>query len=218
MIEFNGELSDVCKNYMLKKEVKGAFFVSLIVAIIFSIPVIIATILKHWIFILGIPFLILIIILASIPPSEKAYSLIMPTRISIKNEIIKSESERFCYTKSILNIKKVVDIGECYHIYFNFLYKNPRFVCQKSLITKGTIEDFESLFEGKLERKPQNIIKSGRWLLRKVDLKNDNVKKNKVIKKDKESSKYLVINMLITAVSMILSATVYFILFLQGGI
>ena len=40
-----------------------------------------------------------------------------------------------------------------YFIKFPFGKYSDKFICQKSLLTQGTLEEFEALFEGKIERK-----------------------------------------------------------------
>ena len=55
--------------------------------------------------------------------------------------------------KPISKVKKVVDCGDWYFIVFKFLEFSNALACQKDLITKGTIEEFEALFEGKIVRK-----------------------------------------------------------------
>ena len=47
----------------------------------------------------------------------------------------------------------IIDYGEWYYVKFNLGDRDPYFVCQKDLLKNGTIEEFEALFEGKIERK-----------------------------------------------------------------
>ena len=53
-------------------------------------------------------------------------------------------------------VVEVHDFGDYYIIYFSELIKTRNFVCQKDLITEGTIEEFEALFEDKLIRQTDN--------------------------------------------------------------
>jgi len=78
---------------------------------------------------------------------------ITAVKIIIENDIVKFENLKANYTKSIKLIKKITDKGDYYKFYFYFPYKNGRFICQKSLITKGTIHDFEMIFANKIIRK-----------------------------------------------------------------
>ena len=45
---------------------------------------------------------------------------------------------------------KVFDYGSFYYISFPMGQKSDKFVCQKNLLTQGTLEEFEVLFEGKI--------------------------------------------------------------------
>ena len=50
----------------------------------------------------------------------------------------------------ISTIKSVEDYGEWYYFIFNYADRDPYFICQKSLLSKGTIEKFEELFADKI--------------------------------------------------------------------
>lgn len=100
-----------------------------------------------------LPILVLIVFLAGIKPREKSYGLIMTKRVRIEEDYLESEGSRFNETRTIDQVKRVIDYGEWYKITFNFPYKSQRFICQKDLIIQGTIEDFESLFSDKIIRR-----------------------------------------------------------------
>lgn len=55
--------------------------------------------------------------------------------------------------KSVEKVKAVIDVGEWYYIIFKFGDIGNSWVCQKDLLTKGTIDEFEKIFEGKIVRK-----------------------------------------------------------------
>ena len=71
--------------------------------------------------------------------------------------MISAEGIQRSETKNLDDIKKVVDMGDFYKIYFYFPHKSNLFVCQKDLIIKGTIEEFEELFSAKIMRKKNDI-------------------------------------------------------------
>ena len=158
MIEFNGDITGNCKKYMLKRSSNLGRMAGLTVAILFGIPAIIISIVWDWIFIISLPVLVLFVFLAGARPDQKTHSSILPNKVSItsKNKII-SESEVFHYTRSIVDVKEIVDFGEWYHIFFYFEQRNGHFVCQKNLLSKGSIDEFEKLFEGKIIRKNNKI-------------------------------------------------------------
>ena len=53
--------------------------------------------------------------------------------------------------KPIKKIKKVLDYEDCYYVIYGDM--NNCIVCQKDLLTEGTIEEFEALFQGKIIQK-----------------------------------------------------------------
>lgn len=52
---------------------------------------------------------------------------------------------------SINEVKKVIDYGECYFIIYTDVAQ--AIVCQKDLIKEGTLEEFETIFAGKIKRR-----------------------------------------------------------------
>ena len=154
MIEFNGDITGNCQKYMLKRSSHLGRIGALITAVLFGIPAIIISIVWDWIVIIILPVLCLFVFLAGATPEPKTHSSILPTKVTITttNEII-SESESFHYTRAIADVKEIVDLGEWYHIFFYPECRNGHFVCQKDLLTKGSIEEFEKIFEGKIIRK-----------------------------------------------------------------
>ena len=102
-----------------------------------------------------VPVMIGIIVLAGVYPCMKgAESSFLPLKIIFhKNGHMESISKSFHWVKTTDNVEQVLDYGAWYEIKFVPSEKNFRFVCQKDLLVKGTIEDFEKMFEGKLIRK-----------------------------------------------------------------
>ncbi|MBQ8288387.1 MAG: hypothetical protein IJX76_06405 [Clostridia bacterium] len=137
---------------MLRRESKFSFIGGIVTAILFGIPTIIAAIMIHWIFIICIPVLIAIPFVAGMPPSPKVYTLILPSKVTISTDtsIITSASEKFRVECSIDQVVKVIDMGEWYQIYVE--NKEGRFICQKSLLSVGTLDEFEQIFEDKIVR------------------------------------------------------------------
>lgn len=154
MIEFKGEFSKTCKEFVLKNEVRC----SRIVLTISCFPFIVADIIwwavsgKLYVLI-ALPALVFPVFLAGIKPREKDYGAIMTKRVMIEGNELKCEGDQFRETKTMDQIKCVIDYGEWYQIEFSFPCKSQRFICQKDLITQGTIEDFENLFADKIIRR-----------------------------------------------------------------
>ena len=91
--------------------------------------------------------------LAGIKPREKDYGAIMTKRVTIDGNDLECEGDQFHDIKSIDRVKSVIDYGEWYKIEFRLPGNSQRFICQKDLITQGTIEDFENLFADKIIRR-----------------------------------------------------------------
>lgn len=156
MIEFCGQLSDKVVHYMLKQEAISGVIISLIILMVVVIITIILGLMWDWIVLLCniIPVLMIILTLFCYrKPTKKLRNLIMPNRVCILEDTIECENGHFYHIRFLSDIKKIIDFGEWYHIIFKYAERNQCFVCQKTLISKGTIEDFEKLFEGKINRK-----------------------------------------------------------------
>ena len=153
MIEFRGEMSENCRRYVFKKERKMGVIVASIISSVFCIPIIILAIIWDWIFSIAIIVPVLTVILANLTPKQKSYPLIFPDKIIIDKSRLESRSTKFHISKTMDQVKRVIDRGEWYHIFFFDRPWNSRFVCQKDLLVQGTIEEFEKLFEDKIIRR-----------------------------------------------------------------
>lgn len=150
MIEFSGKLSGKAKFYFIKTEAIVGFVSSIIPSII--VCFLIWKYFAHWFLYIVIPVLLFVIIIITVVTPNMHYNAIMPMRIIIEKDIIKLENLKVNETKLIEHIKQIVDKGEYYKLKFYFPYKSGRFICQKSLITKGTIHDFEMTFANKIKK------------------------------------------------------------------
>jgi len=157
MIRFEGELSGESKNFLMRTLFKmhlvaGIINLVLWTVIFIAVAWITSYTLLLWFMILPVFWAVALIL----PPSKKAQRTFMPTAIFIdldEKMIVhqcEGAAERF---HSISSVNRVDDYGEWYHFVFEFGDRDVLFVCQKDLIVEGTIEEFESLFEGKIVRK-----------------------------------------------------------------
>jgi hypothetical protein len=80
-------------------------------------------------------------------------SMHLPTVITIEDHILSAQGEKFTHLRELEHVKKVVDYGDWYHIFFCFPHKSLAFLCQKDLLVEGTIEEFEEIFEEVMVRK-----------------------------------------------------------------
>ena len=154
MIEFCGEIDGRCKKYRLYVESMVGLVCTLIPALLIAFAITICLIVIDWVFALAYIPLVLFVVFAAIAPlSKKAQKLTLPHCVQIYDDRIESKNEKFYDIRQIVYVKKVIDMGDWYQIFFRFPHKNAHFVCQKNLITQGSIEEFEALFRDKLIRK-----------------------------------------------------------------
>ncbi|MGN1213140.1 MAG: hypothetical protein ACI4TZ_03765 [Christensenellales bacterium] len=152
MIEFSGILSNSCKKYLINRAKKISFVGLVCPCILLLIPFIFLT-LKNSVFIIAVIMLLLLPFLSFIQLPKSSLDLIFPNTIIINNDIITTKGKNFRYSKPISSIKKIIDYGDWYHIFFYYKDRCENFVCQKDLIKSGTIEEFEKLFKGKIIKK-----------------------------------------------------------------
>lgn len=154
VLSFRGELSTESKKYLNKKQSNAGIVVALIMIVIFALPSVAALFFDNpeWIwplFILGCGII-----------GGVLFWLMMcfvkwyPDQIDIENGIIYliNDSGKFNVSKEIDSVVKVIDEGNFYYLKF----RGGRFpfgLCQKDLLVKGTIEDFEKVFDGLIVRK-----------------------------------------------------------------
>ena len=164
MFEFNGKISGVAEKHMWK-ESRITDMVIMTVGTTFTWPLVILV----W---QGVKSSMGFNILA-IPISYALISYVMIPLLIVVSPYIMGEKGRIASTpvkvfsddeyivciygdgnesyRNISNAKALNDYGEFYEICFNG--KKEKFLCQKNLLTKGTIKEFEALFEGKIVRK-----------------------------------------------------------------
>lgn len=156
MIIFSGVVSDAIQSKTFKKRQKYVFRVCAIGSVAL---IIISGIfwfifwfesIKEWCVLSGI--LIVVMMLQLWTPRKK-----LPFRweyhITIDKEKIVVETPLWpkILEKPIKKIKKVLDDEDCYYVIYGDM--NNSIVCQKDLLTEGSIEEFEALFQGKIIRK-----------------------------------------------------------------
>ena len=164
MIEFKGELSNECKKYLIKTSWQIGLFVVVVVCIPFVILSIVLSIKNDWIYLLIFIPVALAIFFSTLKPETKAYRKLygkngkiydgeLSWHIVIESDIISAEGIQRSETRFLKDVKKVVDMGDWYKIYFYFPNKSNIFICQKNLIIQGTINEFESLLQDKMIKK-----------------------------------------------------------------
>lgn len=80
------------------------------------------------------------------------YKDVCNRNVVVEDGEIKYSSSKNSDKKSVESVQKVVDYGEFYRIVFSESFASADdCICQKSLLCSGTTEDFETLFEGKMQ-------------------------------------------------------------------
>ena len=153
MIEFNGYLTGASRKFLFKKIINCLQY-STIFAFTMVLPFIIL-LGKTFealsiLYIYFAAFLCLMIVYRIIP---KVGKLTIPKRIYITDNKMVCIADDFTEKRAVELVKQVYDYVKFYFISFYFGKISCYFICQKSLLTQGTIEDFEKLFDGKIERK-----------------------------------------------------------------
>ena len=155
MIEFDGYIFGAAEKHFFARSRNLAQNV-LLFAVLALLPAVIrfAGKVGSWGWIAGYCSLFLLIpLLLRIPKSEKEKLTLIPRKIYVEDEYIVCIGEKYVESKLIADVAKVVDYGEFYELVFPFGKVSDKFICQKSLLTKGTLEEFEQLFDGKITRK-----------------------------------------------------------------
>ena len=108
---------------------------------------------QNWrIFIAFVAVFMCILLILTIPRSEKSKKQITPKKIIIKDECIICIANKYTETRLTTDVKMVKDFGEYYEICFPFGKISEKYICQKNLLKKGSIQEFETLFSGKIVR------------------------------------------------------------------
>ena len=163
MIEFSGQISNNIQIDRAKRLIKYEtmlFSVSGIGIVILGIVLgLLLGFLKDiWIelVVFSVGWSIIIILINFSPTNRLLRFRICPHIIinetELSNERLYNTGEMGTTIKPINKVKKVLDCGEAYYIIFRFGDISNAWICQKSNIINGTIEEFEVLFQQKLVR------------------------------------------------------------------
>ena len=154
MIEFNGEVNGAGKKFLIKDQILSQLLANSIVSAILLTPTLIFGGFNSKISYVVMIFCGIFILFSALP-TKSVVSVILPQRIVVDLEertIINQLKNREVFGM-IDSVKLVEDYGEFYNIKFFFGDRVPYCICQKSLLTSGTLEDFEALFDGKMIKK-----------------------------------------------------------------
>lgn len=157
LIEFKGALTGASKRHIIKKQMNMQLLAAAFVSVMFGVPSIIAMLSNASRFLASMFLLAILIydLFSILPPGKTGQRIFMPKRIflNLDEGTIVHECEKMERFHMIDDVKKIIDYGEFYDFVFTFSARDIYFICQKDLLVCGTIEEFESLFEGKIERR-----------------------------------------------------------------
>jgi len=155
MIEFNGYISGAAESHRWTYSRKIGFSI-VIPVLLFLMPlfVYISYETEYWALLFAyIAFCIIVPMFLLIPQTQKYKNGFNIKRVFLDGEYIVAQFDKGEEFALISDAKSLVDYGEFYHIVFPFGKISEVFICQKSLLTSGILEEFEALFEGKIVRK-----------------------------------------------------------------
>ena len=151
-IEFTGLLTGDAEKYFYKKTAKFGLGIILIALALFLPGVIalgvfgsIEEILYGY-----LAISVFLIAFGILPKGKKNRISLTPKKIHTDGESITVISDKYAETKFIDDAKIVYDRGEFYDIVFRIGNYSEKFICQKNLLSKGSLEEFEELFGDKL--------------------------------------------------------------------
>ncbi len=165
MIEFKGRLTGKAEAFMIKKDRLFVFYLSLFSVLVVG-PIALPLLAKafqmtsvYWVF--GGIFALFAMAPLILP--KKMFINKNPSILTIVDEeityrldvgpekendpIAVQEDSRMTY-----EVAQLIDYGEFYYAQLAKARGNHKYIFQKNLLTQGTLEEFEALFEGKLIR------------------------------------------------------------------
>ena len=154
-IEFNGLLTGAAEK-RFQKRMRGQRIKLLLAALLLLLPGSLALTLRSLWFPLPLVCAGFIIMLPwACIPSKKVRVALTPKRIYIEEGCIICLAERYTENRDIEEVQLVRDFGEFYELVFPMSKASEKFICQKNLLAKGTLEEFETLFAEKIQRKQE---------------------------------------------------------------
>ena len=153
MVVFEGNLTGEAKKFFIKKK-KTAYKKIIFLSLTLILPII--ELFRGTEFLL-IPillyvfvFLVFVLLLCK---EERRVTADVPKKISFMDEYIICLTDTTEETRRFSEVKYIYDFGEFYYIEFLNRNSNSNFICQKNLISKGSIREFEVIFESLIIKK-----------------------------------------------------------------
>lgn len=154
MLVFKGRMSNDCKRYLIRQEMKSKIFSQVLFTIIVGAPASCAMAFYTSKVIGWVSYLVLasvIVFLVAMLISKNSKKPIDAPDIIIRDDGTMINNSAFISVKANINdVLDVVDMGNWYHIRIKNTEHTGCFICQKDLIVEGTLKDFENMFENKI--------------------------------------------------------------------
>ncbi|MBP5193161.1 MAG: hypothetical protein J6126_00330 [Clostridia bacterium] len=166
MIEFKGDISE---KVQLDRYNRSNNSIK-VAATIFFVSCLAITIIAYVIFgisqndfrellreiIIGVVVWVVLYIIEALTPKEvflrfRISPHVIITREELSLELFSIDKPKW-KTNNMSKVKKVLDSGEMYYIVFKTGGIEGAWICQKSNLLQGTIEEFEEIFKGKIKR------------------------------------------------------------------
>ena len=142
MIKFDGYISGSAEQFFWKKARKFGQIL-ILASMLVLLPIFIYASVKTsmWGILAGYAVVFVLIQMCTfIPASKKDRKSLIPKCVYIEEY------------KAICDVEAVVDHCEFYELRFSFGKTNEKFICQKDLLVSGSLEDFEALFNEKIQK------------------------------------------------------------------
>ena len=161
MYEFRGYLTGAAEKHLIKYNIKFSATIIFFTIILWYPAVAVFSIMEELWVLLDISSVVagFMPLLCLSPLNKKIRKRMTPKQIYTEDGYIVCVTDNGTESKRIKDIKVVRDYGEFYHIEFRFGNLSPSFICQKSLLTRGTLSGFESVLKKRIRRvKPKGNI------------------------------------------------------------
>lgn len=155
MIEFSGYINGKAEKHFIKKARElGQNIISVVMLLLFPSACYFTIKAEDSLYIkLFLVLFIGLILIAYIPKGKKEQRALTPKRIFTDGESIVCVADKYTESRFVEDVKKVKAYDEFYELVFPMGKVSEKFICQKNLLSKGTLEEFEALFDGKIIRK-----------------------------------------------------------------
>lgn len=158
-IEFGGMLDGEAKKFAVKQFNKYMLrFLLIVVVGLLPASLLLLTYnisvchILGWVGIGVLGLSVVLMVCALIVNAARGYKGVCNCNVVVEGGEVKYRSGKNSDKKSVESVQKVVDYGEFYRIVFSESFASADdCICQKSLLCSGTTEDFETLFEGKMQ-------------------------------------------------------------------